>query len=392
MASLPDDLVFHTMLILSARDRHRFARVLRNGTALVQRSYPPGWLEWARALPFGLRKEARRIVREKPPPIPAALLGFPAALAAGTDASAFLVTHPAGTPLRALGELPGVANLRKVLVYVALGEVSESRVKQVVEAGLSPAHLSMLFSPRGVKSALGNPLFDLTEFSRAASPAGAGQADLLQHLLKHFTFLLAKASSGYALIQQIKRDFRMLEHAPLEVRANKAVVVGLIRRSKRVLLVWAAEELRGDIGLIREHLLHWGTVWWTRSHDACLRGELRGETDWFIGGVPMELRGDKYVMLSVVEKRGGWLAHCSDELRRDRDVVLRAVMNGGPDVMQHASEELRADRDVVTAAVNLNWRSLKWASDELRADEHMKMKADVLREDERERYLREGGD
>ena len=394
MATLPDDLVVHTMLMLSARDRHRFARVLRNGTALVQRSYPPGWLEWARALPFGVRKQVRGQLRGKPPPVPAALLGLPAALAAGTDASAFLATHPAGTPLRALSNLPGVANLRKILVNVALGDLSESRVKQVVEAGFSPTHLSMLFSPRGVKSALGNPLFDLAEFSSVAAPPDEPDGFVLDSWLlllrKHFTALLAKASSGSTILQQIKRDYRMLEHAPLEVRANKAVVVGLIRRSDRVLLEWAAEELRGDMGLIREHLLHWGAVYrygiQTGSTTACRRGE----KDWRTGGVPMKLRGDRDVMLSVVAKRGGWLKHCSAELRRDRDVVLRAVMHGGPDVMQHASEELRADRGVVEAAVTQDWRSLKWASDELRADENMKMKADELRAEER--GLMEGDD
>ena len=58
--------------------------------------------------------------------------------------------------------------------------------------------------------------------------------------------------------------------------------------------------------------------------------------------------------------------------------------------MQHASEELRADRGVVEAAVTQDWRSLKWASDELRADESLKMRADELRAEER--GLMEGDD
>ena len=57
-------------------------------------------------------------------------------------------------------------------------------------------------------------------------------------------------------------------------------------------------------------------------------------------------KSKKAEVLPVVRKNGLDLKNASEELRGDREVVIRAVRQNGY-ALRYASEELRGDRDVV---------------------------------------------
>jgi hypothetical protein len=60
-------------------------------------------------------------------------------------------------------------------------------------------------------------------------------------------------------------------------------------------------------------------------------------------------------------KQNGWaLEYASEELKRDREVVMEAVKQEGT-ALQYASEELRGDREVVLEAVKQDGWALQYA-------------------------------
>ena len=56
-------------------------------------------------------------------------------------------------------------------------------------------------------------------------------------------------------------------------------------------------------------------------------------------------------MLERVSVQPGVLQHATEELKRDREIVVTAVSNSGWS-LQYTTEELKADREVVMAAVS----------------------------------------
>jgi hypothetical protein len=72
-------------------------------------------------------------------------------------------------------------------------------------------------------------------------------------------------------------------------------------------------------------------------------------------------------MLAAVQLNGFALEDASEDLRKDRDVVLAAVQQNGL-ALQYASEDLRKDRDVVLAAMQQDGAALAYASPKLKAD------------------------
>ena len=80
--------------------------------------------------------------------------------------------------------------------------------------------------------------------------------------------------------------------------------------------------------------------------------------DWrCLEAAPLELRGDKEVMLSAVRQEGACLAMASEELRRDQQVAL-AALQGGCQVEQVA-KELWHDEGFVLQAAEVNAEVLR---------------------------------
>ncbi len=80
-----------------------------------------------------------------------------------------------------------------------------------------------------------------------------------------------------------------------------------------------------------------------------------------------ELRGDREVVLEAVRQNGFALQCVSGVLREDREVVLEAVKRNG-NALQFASEELRGNHEVVLEVVRQNGYALRLSSEELRGD------------------------
>ena len=69
-----------------------------------------------------------------------------------------------------------------------------------------------------------------------------------------------------------------------------------------------------------------------------------------------------------MKQNGDALWHASEELKRDREVVMEAVKQNGR-ALEDASKELKGDREVVMEAVKQGGHyALVWVSQELRQD------------------------
>ena len=69
-------------------------------------------------------------------------------------------------------------------------------------------------------------------------------------------------------------------------------------------------------------------------------------------------------MLAAATSEGEALQFSSEELRKDKGVVLAAVRNEAG-ALKYASDELRKDKEVVLAAVgSKGWGTLMYASEE----------------------------
>lgn len=84
----------------------------------------------------------------------------------------------------------------------------------------------------------------------------------------------------------------------------------------------------------------------------------------------LQIRGDRQLVLDIVQKCGMSLQGAQAELRADREVVLAAVRRNGL-ALRHASEALRADREVVLAALQQDGAALQYAAEEWKSDKSM---------------------
>jgi len=81
-----------------------------------------------------------------------------------------------------------------------------------------------------------------------------------------------------------------------------------------------------------------------------------------------ELMADRDFVLTVVQLVGGDAFElAATDIRADRDLVLSAVQRGGC-ALEYAAVEFRADREIVLAAVQQNGRALQYASQTLQAN------------------------
>ena len=76
---------------------------------------------------------------------------------------------------------------------------------------------------------------------------------------------------------------------------------------------------------------------------------------------------DKEILLAAVSLDGKILRCASEELRNDREIVLKAVSIEGA-ALYFASEELRNDREIVFAAISNDIRALKYAGNNFKND------------------------
>ena len=114
----------------------------------------------------------------------------------------------------------------------------------------------------------------------------------------------------------------------------------------------------------------WSMVFDYRSDDAnVLVDTLFSFAEW---GAPVVT--GRYEMTKAVKQHGRSLKFASDALKADRTVVLAAVNQEGI-ALQYISEGLRADRDIAMDAVRESGNALVYVSAELKADRSIAMAA-----------------
>ena len=101
------------------------------------------------------------------------------------------------------------------------------------------------------------------------------------------------------------------------------------------------------------------------------QGEGQG---WPMRYCAQELRSEREVVMKAVSEDGRALEHASLELRGDREIVMRAVTEHGF-ALKHAAKDLMGDREVVMAAVARHGDALRFATEELRDDREVVMAA-----------------
>ena len=68
---------------------------------------------------------------------------------------------------------------------------------------------------------------------------------------------------------------------------------------------------------------------------------------------------------NAVQKKGAVLEYASENLRNDRELVMKTVQQNGF-ALEYASEELRNDRKIVKTAVQQYGDALQFASEDLK--------------------------
>ena len=81
-----------------------------------------------------------------------------------------------------------------------------------------------------------------------------------------------------------------------------------------------------------------------------------------------ELRKDREVVMAAVQKNDVALEYASKDLRNDKDIVMVAVRQNG-NSLRYASNEMKNDKNVVLMAVAQNCYGLLYASEMLQCDE-----------------------
>jgi hypothetical protein len=86
------------------------------------------------------------------------------------------------------------------------------------------------------------------------------------------------------------------------------------------------------------------------SQAALLQRLVCDEWVWELANEPEEVRSDRELGVALVDQDGNYLEHLTSELRRDPEVVQRAVRST-PAALAYASDDLRADRDFVIGLI-----------------------------------------
>merc|ERR1719213_1170837 len=61
-----------------------------------------------------------------------------------------------------------------------------------------------------------------------------------------------------------------------------------------------------------------------------------------------ELRKDKDVVMAAVKQNGKALVFAHESLKSDKEIVMEAVAEGGHVALWHASEELQKDKEILS--------------------------------------------
>ena len=159
-------------------------------------------------------------------------------------------------------------------------------------------------------------------------------------------------------LEAIKEDGNELQHASLELRADRNVVLAAVRQAGGLAIAYASPGLQADREIVLEAVRQNGDALQYAS---------------------TELQADREVLLEAVRQNGDALRYASTELRAD---ICEVLLEGGREnkgqALLFASRELWADRGFFQEAVRQNGNALRYATNadpELEADRELVLEA-----------------
>lgn len=173
--------------------------------------------------------------------------------------------------------------------------------------------------------------------------------------------------------KDIATDWRRLQFAPKEARADRKVVAAAVKQDGDA-LEFAEAQLQEDPSLVMAAVRSRGQALRHARGDARQDREVvlaAVEQDWqALELAPETCRCDREILGAAVRGSGQALRFASEELRGDRELVLAAV-NDHPAALDWAAPALKSDRDLVFQAMQTNWKVLLSAPQELCSDREL---------------------
>lgn len=219
---------------------------------------------------------------------------------------------------------------------IAQGQVVDTPVlKRIAKTGLmflrtlnTANPLDPMITHTGLST---DQLADLSTFLVAA--LSAFQDDFLQirEIEQFITHLYSKVLN----IEMLRSGAGLLEHMPVNMRADRDVVMAAVQQDGSA-LAFASNQCLNDREVVLNAVSQFGLSLEFASN---------------------EVRNDREVVMSAVLQNGMALETASLNLRGDRDVLLAAVRQDGL-ALEFGTHELTNDRDVVMAAIRNNSSAL----------------------------------
>jgi len=196
----------------------------------------------------------------------------------------------------------------------------------------------------------------------------------------HYTSAIIKADRD-VIMAAVGIEGLTLRFASENLQSNKEIVMRAVRNSGTA-LEYASDALKLNEEIVTEAIkqdgmaLSFSPTYMGRI-DLC---KLAVQSNPRIFGVMNYYHDDKEIALLAVgnDPSGSgedlMMEFVSDDLKKDRDVVMKAVTTNGFS-LAFVDESLQDDETVVTAAINENGRSLQFASPRLKKDRGIVMTA-----------------
>ena len=178
------------------------------------------------------------------------------------------------------------------------------------------------------------------------------------------------------VVRQAKHYYAILESEGYAVGSD--VLVDFSDDALYAILQYASPEIKGDRDIVLDIVQKYGYALKWASQELCEDPDVVlaavQQNGMVLDYASSELRGNQEIVLAAVTEYGYSLEYASPELQIDREIVLAAVKtNGG--ALKFASRELREDLEVVLSAVQNNGLALQYASEELRGDQDIVLAA-----------------
>ena len=210
--------------------------------------------------------------------------------------------------------------------------------------------------------------------------------------------MVQKPQKGVGFAEQVRKNWRMLQHAPADLRSDRKLVSDAVGQCWEA-LKFASDSLKSDKELILSAVEQDGLAVEYASPRMQQDPEIMMAAvqktwkalrfaqpsiadDFSIAVVAVQqnwrslqhlgakLRDNKELMEMAVQQSGLALKYASKRLQTDNALVLQAVRQNGA-AFEFAATELRADRAFVLAAVWRNGDAFRFVDPDLRADKEI---------------------